>query len=251
MMDQFIVVELKSAMKAKLNYNEMHREQDAARMRSVLSFDRFERRADMRIEVFILVIILCISVMTGCGMKDTQSPETKTKAELEPDTIHPSDSMTTNSSKTSQIQSLPYDGNYPQHEAYGAGIGAMPGRVVWSHNSDSVSWDGSGHWWEISHFDEAVILEMVNDSIASLGGKDTAKDGWNVLFFANKNARNMDGGYAEGEKIAIKVNINGSAVFDDDTSGATQMSYTNPVLLKTLLISLVKEGGVNPSDITV
>ncbi|MCI8373216.1 MAG: hypothetical protein HFI75_12675 [Lachnospiraceae bacterium] len=29
------------------------------------------------------------------------------------------------------------------------------------------------------------------------------------------------------------------------------MSYTNPVLLKALLISLVKEGGVNPSDITV
>lgn len=54
-----------------------------------------------------------------------------------------------------------------------------------------------------------------------------------------------------GEKIAIKANINGSAVFDDDTSGETQMSYTNPVLLKALLISLVKEGGVNPSDITV
>ncbi len=54
-----------------------------------------------------------------------------------------------------------------------------------------------------------------------------------------------------GEKIAIKANINGSAVFDDDTSGKTQMSYTNPVLLKALLTSLVKEGGVNPSDITV
>ena len=55
----------------------------------------------------------------------------------------------------------------------------------------------------------------------------------------------------QGAKIAIKANINGSAVFDDDTSGKIQMSYTNPVLLKALLISLVKEGGVNPSDITV
>lgn len=155
------------------------------------------------------------------------------------------------SDDTSQIRYFSYDGNYPQHEAYGTGIGAMPGRVVWSHNSDSVEWDGSGYWWETNHFDEAVILKMVNDSIASLGGKNTAKDGWNSLFEANKNARGMNGSFTKGEKIAIKANINGSAVFDDDTSGETQMSYTNPVLLKAILTSLVKEGGVNPSDITV
>lgn len=139
------------------------------------------RKNVAKVRVFILVIILLLSVMAGCGMNDTQSTETSTK--------------------TSPMQSLPYDGKYPQPEPYGTGIGAMPGRVVWSHNPDSVGWDGSG--------------------------------------------------YTKGEKIAIKVNIIGSAVFDDDTSGATQMSYTNPVLLKTLLISLVKEGGVSPSDITV
>ncbi len=33
--------------------------------------------------------------------------------------------------ETSQIQTLPYGGIYPQHKAYGTGIGAMPGRVVW------------------------------------------------------------------------------------------------------------------------
>ncbi len=44
-----------------------------------------------------------------------------------------------------ESQPLPYDGNYPQHEAYGTGIGAMPGRVVWSHNPDSAEWDGNGH----------------------------------------------------------------------------------------------------------
>ena len=73
--------------------------------------------------------------------------------------------------ETSQIQLPHYDGNYPQHKAYGTGIGAMPGRVVWSHNPDSVEWYGSGYWWETEHFDEAVILKMVNDNIASLGGK--------------------------------------------------------------------------------
>lgn len=145
----------------------------------------------------------------------------------------------------------PYDGNYPQHEAYGTGIGVMPGRVVWTYNPASVEWDGSGYWWEIEHFDEAIIQKMVNDSIAALGGKENAKDGWNALFISNKESRNMSGGYTKGEKIAIKANINGSGLFDDDNSGETQMSYTNPVLLKALLTSLVKEGGVNPSDITV
>lgn len=147
--------------------------------------------------------------------------------------------------------SLPYDGIYPEHEPYGSGVGAMPGRVTWVHNPDSVDWDGNGYWWKLNHFDEAVIQNMVDKSIASLGGKDSAADGWNALF-TNRNERNgKDGGYLKGQKIAIKANINGSAVMDDDTSGETKMSYTNPVLLKTLLISLVKNAGVHPSDITV
>lgn len=209
------------------------------------------RKTVVKIPTLILVITLFISVMTGCGMKDTESTETSTKTEIESDAIQPSDSSAINSAETSLIQTPPYDGNYQQHKAYGTGIGAMPGRVVWSNNPDSVEWDGSGYWWETDHFDEAVILKMVNDSIASLGGKDTTKDGWDALFSANNNARNRNDGYVTGEKIAIKANINGSAVFDDDTSGKTQMSYTNPVLLKALLTSLVKEGGVNPSDIIV
>lgn len=150
-----------------------------------------------------------------------------------------------------EVSTLPYDGIYPQHEPYGTGIGAMPGRVVWAYDPDSVDWDGNGYWWESRHFNESIILNMVNDSIAALGGKDTVQDGWAALFTANNSARGRTGGYKAGEKIAIKANINGSAVYDDDTSGETKMSYTNPVLLKTLLTSLVGEAGVAPEDITV
>ena len=148
---------------------------------------------------------------------------------------------------TTEVSTLPYDGIYPQHEPYGTGVGAMPGRVVWAYDPDSVEWDGNGYWWELDHFDESVILNMVNDSIAALGGKENARDGWNALF----SYRNGGKGYQAGEKIAIKANINGSAVYDDDTSGETKMSYTNPVLLKTLLTSMVEEAGVAPEDITV
>ena len=143
------------------------------------------------------------------------------------------------------------EGVFPRHEPYGRGIGAMPGRVVWAHEPQAVKWDGSGYWWETEHFDEKVIRSMVNQSVATLANQATAKDGWNALFTAHNRSRGKNGGYAAGEKIAIKANINGSAVNGNDTSGETQMSYTNPVLLKTLLVSLVEEGGVAPSDITV
>lgn len=146
---------------------------------------------------------------------------------------------------------LPNGDGYPQHAPYGTGIGAMPGRVVWAHDPDSVDWDGSGFWWSTGNFDETVIQKMISESIAALGGKDTAKNGWEALFAAAKKARHQSGSYIRGEKIAIKANINGSAVFDDDTSGETQLSYTNPILLKTLLLSLVEEAGVAPVDITV
>lgn len=136
--------------------------------------------------------------------------------------------------------SYPYDSVFPQHEPYGEGVGAMPGRVVWVYDTDSVLWDGDGFWWKPENFDEKVIQDMVNDSIASLGGEETAKDGWNALFLAHNMAREKGNtGYTDGEKIVIKASINGSGVFDDDTSGETQMSYTNPVLLKTLLVRIL------------
>lgn len=152
---------------------------------------------------------------------------------------------------TKEGTAMPYDGIYPQHEPYGTGIGAMPGRVVWAYDPDSVNWDGTGYWWEPEHFDETTVLNMVNESIASLGGKENAKDGWAALFTAYNGMHGRDGGYTAGEKIAIKANINGSAVMDDDTSGETKMSYTNPVLLKALLTSLTEEAGAAPADITV
>ncbi len=152
---------------------------------------------------------------------------------------------------TAEEESGSYDNLYPQHEPYGTGVGVLPGRVVWAYDPASVKWDGSGYWWETVHFEETRIRRMVDESVASLGGGATAREAWKALFAYSKEKRGGVGGYADGEKIAIKTNINGSAVMDDDTSGRTHMSYTNPVLLRALLLSLVEEAGVAPSDITV
>lgn len=63
----------------------------------------------------------------------------------------------------------PCNSVFPQHEPYGKGIGAVPGRVVWSYDTDSVRWDGEGFWWRPENFDDSVMQSMVNDSIASVG----------------------------------------------------------------------------------
>ncbi|MCM1123588.1 MAG: DUF362 domain-containing protein, partial [Eubacterium sp.] len=176
--------------------------------------------------LYSILMIFRVITLTACG---------KTGQELEVKTTTPT------------IAELPYDGIYPSHKPYGTGVGVMPGRVVWAHEPSAVSWDGEGYWWEPAHFEEETVLRMINESIASLAGVDNAANGWDALF----RHHNHGTGYRLGQRIAIKANINGSGVFDDDTSGETNMSYTNPVLLKTLLISLVTEAGVASEDITV
>lgn len=147
--------------------------------------------------------------------------------------------------------SAEYSPVFPRHEPYGKGIGAMPGRVVWAYNPDSVEWDGQGYWWELDHFNEAVLQTMVNSGIASLAGASSEASGWDTLFRSHNSSRGKQGGYSRGQKIAIKTNMNGSGAYGNDTDGETQESYTNPVLLKSLLVSLVEDAGVAPDDITV
>lgn len=144
-----------------------------------------------------------------------------------------------------------YDGIYPQHQPYGKGVGAMPGRVVWTHDPASVKWDGKGYWWKLEHFNEKIIQKMTDDGIAALAGASDAKSGWQRLFAAHNKTRGKSGGYKAGQTIAIKANINGAGAYGDDRKGETRESYTNPVLLKTLLVSLVRDAGVDPADITV
>ncbi len=187
-------------------------------------------------------------VLTVCGCRQA-APEQKEESREE--TVMPEQEPSSKPSASSSSD-IAYDSLFPQHEPYGTGVGAMPGRVVWAYNPDCVEWDGTGWWWEVEHFDEAVIQRMVNESIAALGGKDTAAESWQALFTAHNISHNRgENGYQAGEKIAMKANINGSGLNSDDASGETEMSYTNPVLMKALLVSLVEEAGIPAEDITV
>lgn len=144
-----------------------------------------------------------------------------------------------------------YDGILPEHAPLGRGVGAVPGRVAWAHDPAAVVWDGSGRWWDPSGYDEGRVLAMVRAAVASAGGADDAPAGWSALFAVLNASRGVEGGYAAGQRVAIKCNMNGSGTFDDDADGETSMSFTNPVLLRSLLASLVEDAGVPADAVTV
>lgn len=140
---------------------------------------------------------------------------------------------------------------FPKHEPLGKGKGIHPGRVVWMHDPKSVHWSGMDYWWKAVNFDQDRILAMIRNGIMSLTGKDSPKDAWNALFEWRNKQNGKEGGYKSGEKVAIKVNMNGAGENNDDLHGQFGISYGNPLLLQTLLQSMVRDGGVNPADIVI
>lgn len=194
-----------------------------------------------------IALLSSVSLLLATGCQNTEEQNNSNVI----DGAMPEESTEQTVPESNQETDLSNESVFPYHEPYGEGIGAMPGRVAWTHNPDSVEWDGEGYWWQPEHFDEAVMQSMVNDGIATLAGETDVKSGWDTLFRAHNASREVEDGYQIGQKIAIKTNMNGSGAYGDDTKGETHESYTNPVLLKALLISLVTEAGVAPSDITV
>lgn len=149
----------------------------------------------------------------------------------------------------SSSEPLPYDSVFPPHEPGGRGVGARPGRVAWVRDAAAVTWDGSGYWWQREHFDEDAVRRMVDDGVAAAAGADDAAAGWRVLFEAHNARAGRAGGYRAGQRIAVKANMNGAGTFGADEDSA--MSYTTPVLLRALLLSLVEDAGVAAGDIAV
>ena len=121
--------------------------------------------------------------------------------------------------------------------------------MAWVRDAAAVTWDGSGYWWQREHFDEDAVRRMVDDGVAAAAGADDAAAGWRVLFEAHNARAGRAGGYRAGQRIAVKANMNGAGTFGADEDSA--MSYTTPVLLRALLLSLVEDAGVAAGDIAV
>ena len=136
------------------------------------------------------------------------------------------------------------------NEPVGRGAGIHPGRVVWDYDPDTTSWDGSekaGHWWDEDNIDQEAVSAMLARTVRAVAGEDSVAAAWNALFrhFNAKNGRG-ERGFKEGEKIAIKINLNtsGSHRWGNGTANSPQM-------ILALLRQLTGEVGARPADITV
>jgi len=135
---------------------------------------------------------------------------------------------------------LPNDGpNMPM----GQGQGIFPGRVVWVHDSASTdenfaNGNRAPYWFDSNETNQSVVDTMLERSLRELTGEVTVADSWRRLF-ADFNVKHGRSGtaYAKGEKIVIKINLNG-------TGNGPNNVNTSPQLCHALLGELVNTVGV-------
>lgn len=134
------------------------------------------------------------------------------------------------------------------NEPIGEGRGIHPGRVAWIHAPGVASWDGeTGLWVEDRWNSQAKADAMVRAAVTTLAGRKSAAKAWRALFADfNKTHGRGNRGYRQGEKIAVKLNMNNSTTHRD-----TIELNSSPFVTLALVRSLVNDGGVAPGDIVI
>ncbi len=131
--------------------------------------------------------------------------------------------------------------------------GVNPGRVVWVWNPDATESDLNGYWWRNENNNQEVTDQMFSTGIQKLAGLNNSYNAWNIIFkYFNDVHGYGEIGYQNGEKIAIKVNLNNcwdwcvdSYIKKDNQRDAS------PFVVKALLRQLINVVGVDQEDITI
>ena len=133
------------------------------------------------------------------------------------------------------------------NQPMGTGKGVFPGRVAWVYDPHAALWDSTGNWWADTNNNQAAIDQMVSKTVRCVSGKNTDAAAWDRLFHSfNQRRGKGDVGYAAGEKIAIKLNLNNTSSHADNNA-----INASPHLVLALLKQLVNQAGVTESNITV
>jgi len=138
----------------------------------------------------------------------------------------------------------------PGNEPIGVAKGIFPGRVVWEHNVDATDencTNSSGDYWFMSaNTDQDVVNVMFSDGLKNLTGASSNANAWDSIFYYYNNTHGRgDAGYVSGEKIVIKINLNGI-----NGSGNSAIN-TSPQICYALLNHLVNIVGVAEADIHI
>jgi hypothetical protein len=130
----------------------------------------------------------------------------------------------------------------------GTARGIFPGRVIWIHDTLAAKWDGvNGYWWDDKYTSQIEATKMLAASLKSLTGETQDDKAWDKLFrYFNAAKKNIDRGFKNDEKIAIKINENNTNAHANNNN-----INASPQLVYTLLQSLILNAKVPQSNITV
>jgi hypothetical protein len=146
---------------------------------------------------------------------------------------------------TAEVYTPPDAPNTPMGEAKGLN----PGRVVWAHDPDATSWNGStGNWWSNDNTSQPAVDKMMSDSVKWLTGRATDAAAWSAIFRSfNKAHGRGDVGYAAGETISVKLNLNNSLTNDD----VDNQIDASPHMVLALIKQLVDQAQIPAANITI
>jgi hypothetical protein len=145
----------------------------------------------------------------------------------------------------SSVYTPPDGANHPM----GVARGTNPGRVVWVHDCNATSWDGTtGHWWSDQSTDQSAVDAMMSNGLKWLTGSSADADAWAEIFrYFNRTHGRGDVGYAAGETIAVKVNMNNTLEQNDEDNQID----ASPHMVLALLGQLITKAGIPAGSVTV
>lgn len=143
----------------------------------------------------------------------------------------------------------PFPGT-PSNSPIGEGKGRFPGRVAWGLNKRITKWNGKNDtaFWEEDNTDVLGVNVLLISMMKKFFDEEDLRVGWRKLFLHfNKEHFGKEQTYVKGEKIVIKVNINGMWTAQEQKN-ANQLTPQFLLALITMLVRLVK---VNEEDIVI
>jgi len=136
------------------------------------------------------------------------------------------------------------------NQPMGEGKGINPGRVAWIWNPDATDetcTNSTGdYWYQEDNTNQVVVNTMLSDALMMLTDEESDSAAWDAIFrYYNQNHGKGDVGYTSGEKIVIKVNLNGNISYGDDEID------TSPQMMYAILNQLINIVGVAGADISI
>ena len=147
----------------------------------------------------------------------------------------------------------------------GKAQGIFPGRVVWCYNPDAAKWSGivpkpekekkdapetdkTDFWYTEGNTIQSEVDYMMTETLCKLTGKNSDTKAWDAIFKHFNMTRGKGAiPYQQGEKVAIKINLNTSGRF----VSMTNSTGASPQMVLSLLDQLVNKAKVPAENITI